>query len=1287
MSVQRDEWDAIADGAAARAAAWIATLADDPAHAERASRVGGEAQAAVRSDLLEGSRRDADAFGFTRRLLDAVVGASDPFNAALGLREVSRDLPQTMPAVERIAVRAGGFASLGLPWAVLPVARKWLRDRVAHLVVSAKIDELPAVSDGTESKTIGSRGTDASDSDTNTTAGVSPTNVAASQNQHTHRIPSALRSALARADVDGSEAIVALAGTGVLGDEAAARELRRLLALVKLAEVPAVALDVSRLVPQGGSGAWALDHDAEIGAARLRELFESAERHDTLILLESHDYRSSLLAPQMLVKALAGAEFASVRVGVALPAELPESLQTAEALAAFSRARVSAGATPLEIVVGISGAVGPEQIDSILSGLAVAAIEDRTAQNAQLLRVLVPLFEAGDAVRVVVASEDVHVLAAATVLAERIGHGSTPTLQLRAGTAPQLEAVAVDHGFRVRRRLVLVRPKEFSGAVEYLIALSAEIAEPDSTLATTRSLFAGDGAQLGLGARRIREVLAQAAMPAPTSRRVQHREREWSEDARDTVVFYRSPAEASRFETGGLTAAVLGLTRAHTGAITLEVTGAPLRIPVISDSGFANEPDTDASRYENRVWVRNLISRAGSSSDGIDRVRNAEGAGEDPLASIDRVLLAGESWRSLRAVDRGTRVSRLALGVASARDRLTEVLVAETGAPMPVIDSEVNMAIDAARYLGPQASHLGAVRGAEFHPDHLAVVVAEAGVPFGERAEAVLAALAAGSAVVLVTHSSVARSSAALIEEWEAAGLPAGVVALAVPKFSEDAGSAQRELAAGFVVDQRVDRALVLGRRETARLLQRRRPDLRIEGRFRTLGTVVITPSADPARAARDAVASAFGAMHADATIASAIVLLGPAARSESLRGALVDAVTSLRVGDTARPDGRDPLSFELGPLPELPSEEGLRALTELDEGESWLVKPERLDEEGLLWRPGVRTGLVRGARFWADSVGMPVIGVITAHSVDDAIALSNILGGGGVAGLHAGDPAESLPWLERTEAARLVVGRATTGGRIERQAAGGMRVAGMGVPALAGGPHRLQSLGSWELREGTASPTLHLRGLSPEIRMLIEVAQASLDYQSFDRVRRAALSDALAWRTSFGRAHDVSGLGIERNLLRHRSVSTHVRLAEGAALAGLIRVVAAGVVARAPMTVSTGVVLPPEITEVFAMHGVSVALERDDFWLERISINGPGDGELSAKRIRLIGGNRARTAEWLSGLDDVTLWAEPVTMAGPVELLTFVNEQAISIAAHRHGLALLPSGIGGWIAELQGRE
>src|SRR5690606_14083139 len=91
-----------------------------------------------RPDLLTGVRHDAEGFAFTRRLLESVAAAADPFAEALGLRAVSRQLPPSLPTRDRVAVRAGGLASLGLPWAVLPVARRWLRDRLAHLVLSVR---------------------------------------------------------------------------------------------------------------------------------------------------------------------------------------------------------------------------------------------------------------------------------------------------------------------------------------------------------------------------------------------------------------------------------------------------------------------------------------------------------------------------------------------------------------------------------------------------------------------------------------------------------------------------------------------------------------------------------------------------------------------------------------------------------------------------------------------------------------------------------------------------------------------------------------------------------------------------------------------------------------------------------------------------------------------------------------------------------------------------------------------------------------------------------------------
>lgn len=1266
MAMQRIDWNSVADAAEARVGAWIATLRDDPLDAGQAGQA---PEGAVPTDMLEGARTDSDAFGFTHRLLDAVVGASDPFAAAMGLREASRDLPSSMPAVERMAVRAGGLASLGLPWAVLPVARKWLRDRVSHLVLSERFNAARERS-GT--------GPDTDDGDQ-------------------ELFPNLAAAAKAAASA-GSGVLLALGGDEVLGDAGAATEIRRLKQLISKPEVEHVAVDVSRVVPPSLSGAWGLDADAEAGASRLREILEHAMRCDTTVVLEPNDYCSALLAPQILAQALGSHELRSARVGVLLPAELPESLQIAEALAGFSASRVAAGGAPLELVLGVAGFSGREQIRSIITGLAIPTFDSHEDRAAQLLRLMTTVLARGNDVRAVVASEDPHLLAAATILAERLNTTRSLSLQLRAGVASSLESVIADHGFSVRRRLPVVPQKEFTGAVVYLIALAAETADAAAAISRTRALLAGDGSELGRGADRLRATIDRARAERPESRRVQQRALEWSDEARDTVAFYRAPTDQHPIETGGLTAAVLGLTRAQTGAITLEVSGPPLRVPVVSDSGFANEPATDASRYENRVWVRELIDRAQHGQEGVEAVRAARTALDEVDARISAVLEAGERWHELRPADRGIRVGRLALGAAAARDRLIEVLAAETGAPVEVLDAEVNGAVDAARYQGQLASALGAVRGARFVPERLTLVVADAGVPLAERAEAVLAAVAAGSAVLVVSHPSGARAFGVLLEEWQAAGLPTNLITL-VTAEQVDAASADQPgssstpvlphetLATVLAADARVNRAIVLGKRETARMLLRRRPDLQIEGRFRAPGVVAVTPTADPARAVRHIVASAFGAQHNDSTVARVVVLLGAVARSSRFQSALADAIGSLRVGDTARPRGEDPLAFNLGPLPEPPGEAGLRALTELDPGEEWLVQPRQLDDEGLLWQPGVRIGLTRGARFWSDAQGMPVIGVITAHSVDEMISLTRRLGGGGVAALCSNDPSESLPWLERVPAAKLVLDGATTGGRIERQPAGGWGQAGMGGSALAGGPHRMQSLGSWELREGTASSTLHLRGLTPEVRILVEAAQPSLDYRRFDRVRRALLSDALTWRTLLGRAQDVTGLGIERNLLRHLPVATHVRHSEGAPLADLVRVIAAGLVAGAAMTVSTGVVLPPEIAEFLTSQGVPVALERDEHWLERMAVAGLSDDEVGATRIRLIGGDRARTAEWLGRFGEIGLWAAPVTMAGPVELLAFVREQSISITAHRHGLALMPAGIGGWIAELQGRR
>ncbi|QIK63207.1 aldehyde dehydrogenase family protein [Leucobacter viscericola] len=1217
-------WGGLTAANAKRAESWIAAT---------------RANTTASPELLGGVSKDPESFEFTRRLIEFVAGTEDAFTSALGLREVAQDMPESMPARDRLAVKAGGVASLGLPWAVMPVARRWLRDRVAHLVLATK---LPASSP--------------------------PGKLAG------------LTEALRRHSEAGFMPVVQPLGERVFGPVGAKAEIARLAALAAHPAVKHLVVDPARIAPGGTD--WSATDDVALAVASLRPILDSAAEHNTVISIEPTSVRWLRLIPEVLSRALADPELDRARVSTKIFAELPESREIYDRVSRWALRRVAEGGAPAEIVIGVAGVAGSERIASIQSGLAVPVIEDRTALTAQLLRLAELALHPGRAavLRPVIASEDLSVLAAVAELAAKRELQDLVSLQLRSGVVQGLAQTLLADAGEVRIVLPVIAPQDFVGAVDLLVGFAAEAADPESALSRLEALLtASEGTEDADGTadpelNAFHEAALAADEDAPTSHRTQRRAREWDPTERDSALFYRAPDEPARFETGGLTAAVLGLTRGETGEWQLGEFAPTREIPVRSDSGFANEPDTDASVAENRDWARERLSRARQQAEASEAVSANDTvalspADLDAAAVAEAVREAGERWAAEPHRIRAVRLRRGALAVVAARDRLLQTLALDTGAPVVELDAEINRIVDAGRYCGQLAEGLEAVRGATFVPERLALVAADNQTPLSAQAEAVLATLAAGTGVLWVVPSRLLRSASALVEEWEVGGITPGVVRIEAVYAGWTLGA--------LAAYPGTDRAVVFGDRAEARELVRRRPDLRVEGHIRVRGSMLIAPSADLSQAVSDLVASAFRGAGSDPRAVTAAILVGSVARSARFREALADAVRALRVGDTSNPGDRDPLGFDLGPLPAAPSEAGLRALTELGRGEEWLVRPEQLDDEGLLWSPGVRLGVSESSTFWSDAIGVPVIGVVHSHTLSEGTAKQGLVGGGAAAGLQANDGDEILSWLEESQAASLSVNKPTTAARIERQPGGGWNEAVMGLPALAGGPNWLLALGSWQPREGTRSDTLHLRGLDPEIQLLIEAAQDELSYEEFDAVRRAALADALAWRTSFGVVRDSIGLGIERNTLRYWPVVTQIRLAERASVASLLRVLAAALLVRAPVAVSTGEVLPSAISSFLASQGIEVSLERDDDWIERLAIAGPiGADGVAASRVRLIGGDRVRVAEWMGGLDRAALWAEPVTMAGPVELLTLLREQSVSARAHRHGLAVAVPGL-----------
>jgi RHH-type proline utilization regulon transcriptional repressor/proline dehydrogenase/delta 1-pyrroline-5-carboxylate dehydrogenase len=562
-------------------------------------------------------------------------------------------------------------------------------------------------------------------------------------------------------------------------------------------------------------------------------------------------------------------------------------------------------------------------------------------------------------------------------------------------------------------------------------------------------------------------------------------------------------------------------------------------------------------------------------------------------------------------------------------------MMAETGKTFAEADTEVSEAVDFAHYYAEASVRLTAVDGARFEPARLTVVAPPWNFPVAIPAGSVLAALAAGSGVILKPAPQSPRSAAVLADILWEAGIPRDLLAFAVLPDGE--------VSQALVSHPAVDRVVLTGSWDTARMFRSWRTDLPLIAETSGKNAIIVTPSADIDRAVADLVRSAFGNAGQKCSAASLAILVGPLAESERFQRQLADAVSTLAVGLP------EDLQTTVGPLIGPADGHLLDALTTLGEGESWLVEPRRLDEVGRLWSPGVKLGVRPGSAFHTAEMFGPLLGVMHAATLEEAIAWQNGTAFGLTAGLHSLDPDEVNTWIASVEAGNLYVNRPITGAIVQRQPFGGWKRSAVGATSKAGGPNYLANFGTWHpapFRQALPEQTL-----SRPVSDLISRFDAVLDAAEAAQLRAAAASDEVAWTREFGQAKDVTGLVVERNLLRYRPIDVSIRV-EGS-LADAARVLAAAARAGASVQVSSATALPA---------GIPHAVESAEQWHERVRRERPA-------RVRLVGASAAATADALDGDPDVAIHANPVTGSGRIELLPFLREQSISITNHRYGL------------------
>lgn len=438
-------------------------------------------------------------------------------------------------------------------------------------------------------------------------------------------------------------------------------------------------------------------------------------------------------------------------------------------------------------------------------------------------------------------------------------------------------------------------------------------------------------------------------------------------------------------------------------------------------------------------------------------------------------------------------------------------------------------------------------------------------------------------------------------------------------------------------------------------------PDLAIAQTQHPQNAAIIMPSANLRDAAHALVLSAFGASGQHSNRIALAIVVGSTSRNTEFAEALMAEVRALKPGSNTE------AATTITALPAPLSDAARYALTEIGDGERWALEPELVAEHpgSELWSPGVRVAVTPDSRAYQEAAAVPVLGVMHARTLQQALKLQNGLQQASCAAIFTRDTIDAGQWLQNANAPALFLNTATVPEGILLEPFALSRPVNFAPALRAGDPDVGLHLGRWRVEpQAEQSSTLHLRGLDSKIVDIIETAQASLYFDDFEWLRQGALSDAFWWARSYGQINEYALLGAARKLLRYRPrPQVFIRAGAETELREVLRVLLAAVRSGSEIVLSA-----PEdpfhsdLREVLESYRVSIRVQS----LAELADDLP---EMAA--LRLIGPDALAETTQLRQIApgaEVFLNNQPVTGSGRLELLPFLWAQTISLPLYQEG-------------------
>ncbi len=805
-----------------------------------------------------------------------------------------------------------------------------------------------------------------------------------------------------------------LIGEALLGKEEAELRIQQYIDLLRSKSVNYVSVKISTIYSQ----IEPLAHQETLNELinRLSILYdELITIHEKtgewkFVNLDMEEYRDLSLTVDAFIETLSLDKYKNLYAGIVLQAYLPDSYDWLIKIQEWAAKRVEDGGAPIKIRVVKGANMEMEKTEASTQGWSLVTYDRKIDTDSNYKKMLLRLLTSYSckSIHVGVASHNVFDIAFALTLAKEQNIEDAVDIEMLEGMAGNLVKEVQDLGGSVLLYTPVVDKKQYMSAIAYLVRRLDE--------GTQDGNYLKEGFQLPTDSRKWESLQSSFLESYYGIGDVLDKPR-------------RQQDRANEVET------------------------------IQADRTFENTPDTDWILPQNQEWIKSVIKKWQGTPTingesyvpivgSVDqkerkkiRLENWQGktAWEYELADADdyRKVIedAKEStWLDLTPRERVTIIRNAALELQKQRGDLIGVGMEEVGKLIRELDPEISEAVDFANFYAYSMEKLLDESNQTYESRGMNLVLSPWNFPVAISAGGVLASLVTGNTVILKPSMNAAACSYVMCQCLWRAGIPKSALAF----LPTDESVLDEFLAEGDTFSA----VILTGGTDTAKFLLKRNPHLNLFAETGGKNATIVSSLSDYDQVIKHVLHSAFGNAGQKCSATSLLILEEDVFNDAHFKKLLKDGLESRKVGSPYE------LDSVIGPLAMAPNEKIQKSLKETPDSQ-WLVKP---TVDGQFMTPGIKWGITTEDFEYSNELFGPVLSVMKAKNLNQAMKLVNDLDYGLTSGLESLDEDEITKWKNTIMAGNLYINRSTTGAIVQRQPFGGMKASCFGFGMKAGG-------------------------------------------------------------------------------------------------------------------------------------------------------------------------------------------------------------------------------------------